>query len=247
MAGRYPFRALAPRTIIVGDVHGCAAEVEDLLGRVAFSSSDQLVFVGDLVNKGPDSSGVLRLVRELGARAVLGNHEHRLIGAHVARREGQTGPRLNAFQEELVRSFTEEEWKQLEALPLKVDLPEHGIRVVHAGVVPGVPFEELDVLTVTRMRSIKKDGSPSDKWGTLWGTLWKGPPHVVFGHNARKVPQLHPAATGLDTGCVYGGKLTALVLDAGEPPPPPAERRNWLVSVDARKAYEDYGQPLPED
>jgi hypothetical protein len=238
---------LAARTIIVGDVHGCSAEVKDLLDRVAFGSGDQLVFVGDLVNKGPDSSGVLALARELGARAVLGNHEHRLIAARVARRAGQTGPRLNALQEELVRSFTEEEWKQLEGLPLKVDLPEHGIRVVHAGVVPGVPFEELDVLTVTRMRSIKKDGTPSDKWGTLWGSLWSGPPHVVFGHNARKFPQLHPAATGLDTGCVYGGKLTALVLDAGQAPPPPAERRSSLVSVDARKIYEDYGQPLPED
>jgi hypothetical protein len=240
-----PFRGLAHRTIIVGDVHGCADEVKDLLDRLAFASDDQLVFVGDLVNKGPDSRGVLRLVRELGARSVLGNHEHRLIAARVARREGQAGPRLNPLQEELVRTFTEEEWAELEALPLKIDLPEHGIRVVHAGVVPGVPFEELDVRTVTRMRSLKPDGTPSDKWGTLWGALWSGPPHVVFGHNARKFPQLHPAATGLDTACVYGGKLTALVLEAGQAPPPPAERKSLLVSVDARKVHEDYGQPLP--
>jgi hypothetical protein len=238
---------LAHRTIIVGDVHGCPAEVKDLLDRLAFGSGDRIIFVGDLVNKGPDSSGVLRLVRELGAQAVLGNHEHRLIAARVARRQGQHGPRLNALQEELVRTFTEEEWTQLESLPLKLDLPEHGVRVVHAGVVPGVPFEELDVLTVTRMRSIRKDGSPSDKWGTLWGSLYSGPPHVVFGHNARKYPQLHPAATGLDTGCVYGGKLTALVLDAGQAPPPADERKSLLVSVDARRAYEDYGQPLPVD
>lgn len=238
---------MAPRTIIIGDVHGCLAEVEALLDRVAFTSGDQLIFVGDLVNKGPDSSGVLRLVRELGARAVLGNHEYRLIASRAARRKGELGPRLSPLQERLVRSFTEEEWALLESLPLKLDLPEHGVRVVHAGVVPGVPFEALDVNTVTRMRSLKPDGTPSEKWGTPWGALYSGPPHVVFGHNARKTPQIHPDATGIDTGCVYGGKLTALVLDAGQEPPPPADRPSVLVSVDARQVYEDYGRALPGD
>jgi hypothetical protein len=83
-------------TIIIGDVHGCADELSELLGRVGPGAGDQVVFVGDLVARGPDSPGVLRLVRELGARAVRGNHEERLLAARAARRKGEQGPRLGA-------------------------------------------------------------------------------------------------------------------------------------------------------
>ena len=67
------------RTIVVGDVHGCSAELEDLLERIGFSSADRLVFVGDLVARGPDSRGVLALMRQLDATSVRGNHEGKLL------------------------------------------------------------------------------------------------------------------------------------------------------------------------
>jgi hypothetical protein len=62
----------------------------------------------------------------------------------------------------------------------------------------------------------------------------------VFGHNARKNPQIHPDATGIDTACVYGEHLTALVLPAGSEVPPPKDRPDALVAVRARRAYSDY-------
>ncbi|HLV20844.1 MAG TPA: hypothetical protein VKZ49_08175, partial [Polyangiaceae bacterium] len=78
----------------------------------------------------------------------------------------------------------------------------------------------------------------SERWGSiLWGARYTGPPHLVFGHNAREGVQLHPWATGLDSGCVYGGALTAMVLEAAEPVPPAAERQRVLVSVPARRVY----------
>jgi hypothetical protein len=81
--------------------------------------------------------------------------------------------------------------------------------------------------------------------GVLWGARYEGPPHVVFGHNARPEPQLHPWATGLDTGCVYGGKLTALVLDEGERVPRGERVRARLRSVRAgRRYYGSKGAPL---
>ena len=107
---------------------------------------------------------------------------------------------------------------------------------------------DLDGDSVTQTLNVSfADGTPSAKWGVPWGKSYVGPPHVVFGHNARRDPQLHPDATGLDTACVYGGALTALVLPAGASVPAPAERRDALVSVPAREAYYDYGQPLPTD
>jgi len=235
------------RTIVIGDVHGCAAELDRLLDKVAPTEDDTLTFVGDLVARGPDTRKVLRTVRSLGARVVRGNHEERLLGGRAARRAGAPPPKLGKTHQALLEELDDADWAMLEALPLSLDLPDDGLRIVHAGVVPGVPFEAQDPYLLTHLRSIADDGTPSVKWGTPWGARYEGPPHVVFGHNARKDPQLHPDATGLDTGCVYGGALTALVLTRGAAMPPPSSRRDVLVSIPAKKAYSDYGQPLPED
>jgi hypothetical protein len=232
------------RTLIIGDVQGCLAELDDLLDRVALGADDSLFFVGDLVARGPSSRGVLKRVRELGARSVIGNHEERLLAARVARRRGQSPPKLEPTHQELVATLEDEEWAQIEAMPLRIVLEEHGVWIVHGGLVPGIPFDKQDPWMVTHIRSISTDGEPSSKRGPLWGERWHGPRHVVFGHNARKKPQIHPDATGIDTACVYGEYLTALVLPAGEKVPPPKDRPDALVSVRARRAYVDYGPSL---
>src|SRR5215472_14519065 len=67
------------RTLIVGDVHGCARELEALLSRLAFTDGDRLIFVGDLVARGPDALGVLSVVRRTKAVFVRGNHEDKLL------------------------------------------------------------------------------------------------------------------------------------------------------------------------
>jgi hypothetical protein len=232
------------RSIVIGDVHGCSAELEELLDKVALASDDAVWFVGDLVAKGPDSRGVLALARRFGAGVALGNHEERMLEARAARREGRALPRLDPTHAALLEELDDAEWAELEAMPLKLELPEHGVRIVHAGVVPGIPFEAQDPWLVTHIRSIGEDGKPSSKWGPLWGARYEGPPHIVFGHNARKDPQLHRDATGLDTSCVYGGRLTALVLPEGSKVPRAADREDALVSIPARRAYADYGRPL---
>ena len=227
------------RTVIVGDVHGCRAELMDLLDQVAFGADDRLFFVGDLVARGPDSAGVLDLAAELGARAVLGNHERRLLEGRAARLRGKKGgPRLGPSHQALLAELESHHFAQLEAFPLHLDLPEHGVRIVHAGLVPRVPIEQQDPWVLTHIRSLLDDGSPSDKRGaTLWAARYQEEPHVVFGHNAVDGLQMHPHATGLDTACVYGRELSALVLEAAAPPPPLAQRVDAIVSVRARQAY----------
>src|SRR5512138_2797540 len=84
------------RTIVVGDVHGCLEELDDLLVTAGYTpGKDRLVFLGDLLDRGPDPVGVVRRVRELGAECVLGNHEekHLRYAAHEARRRDDPGYR----------------------------------------------------------------------------------------------------------------------------------------------------------
>ncbi len=235
-----------PRTLFIGDVHSCADELADLVDRAALVSGDRVFFTGDLLSRGPKPHEVLKLYRELGGRAPVGNHEEKLLKAHRARSRGEKGPRLGGSHQAIVDELTPEDWQLLEGLPLFVDVPEHGIVLAHAGIDPSLPLSEQDPWVVTHVRSIDADGKPSQKWGKLWGESYQGPPHIVFGHNARKTPQLHPYATGLDTGCVYGGRLTGMLLPEGAEPPKVADRGDCLVSVPARAEYSEYGSGLPE-
>jgi hypothetical protein len=231
------------RLIVVGDVHGCSSELDELLDHVAVTSGDQLVLVGDLVAKGPNSRLVLKRARELGAAVALGNHEERLLDARAAKRTGRPLPKLDPTHVRLLDELTDEDWAMLEQMPRWLDIDERW-RVVHAGIMPGIPMAEQDPYHLTHLRSISESGEPSHKWGPPWGARYTGPPHIVFGHNARKDPQIHPHATGLDTGCVYGGALTALVVPRGSDAPEPRDRADALVSQPARRAYSDYGGPL---
>lgn len=227
------------RTILVGDVHGCLAELDTLLDRIAFGESDRLVFVGDLVARGPHSGGVLELVRTRRARGVRGNHEQRLLDAWRARLEGRRGPRLGPAHYRLLREFGDQDWQLLGDLPLSIDLPEHGLRVVHAGVRPDVAFEDQDAWTLTNIRSVTPEGAASERiGGTPWGVLYGEGPHIIFGHNSRLELQLCPNATGLDTACVYGGALSCMVLAANQRVPhDPRERAALIHSVPARRRY----------
>jgi hypothetical protein len=215
-------------TIIIGDVHGCAEELDGLLRVCGGDASDQIVLVGDLVAKGPDSRGVLALVREYGAQSVRGNHDAHLLRWKQAVDEGRRPQALRPSHAQVANELDDEDWALLAALPLYLRLPTRNAVVVHAGVVPGIALEAQEPDMLLNLRTIRADGSGSRSShdGVLWGTLWPGPELIVFGHHARAGLQRHPFAIGLDTGCVYGGQLTAYVLPEGR-----------LVSVTARRSY----------
>jgi hypothetical protein len=232
------------RTIVVGDVHGCRAELEALLDRTAYAEGDQLILVGDLVARGPDSPGVLEVARRTSAVIVRGNHEEKLLRHRRAERDHKKGKRkrpkpLGPVHAAVARALDAEDWAMLERTSLSFDLPGHGARVVHAGLLPGVAFEEQHPRWLLTIRAVSARGEAVEMGpGALWGSRYKGPPHVLFGHNAQARPQIHRWATGLDTGCVYGGWLTAIVLSAGQKVPADVrERKKLLVSVPARERY----------
>jgi hypothetical protein len=235
------------RTVIVGDVHGCARELDALLDAVAFTTGDRLVFVGDLVARGPDSLGVLDTARTSGAIIVRGNHEQRLLDWLAARErwirgEGGAKPPIGKMHRDLGRALRPIDWTLLQTSSLSVDLPEHDLRVVHAGVDPDVPWARQRPETLIRIRTVeapkKQAGKRRSERQVLWGARYEGPPHIVFGHNAAPGLQLHKWATGLDTGCVYGGRLTAMVLAEDQKVPRTiAARRAVLVSIPARRVW----------
>jgi len=198
--------------LFVGDVQGCAAELRDLLEVSGFDPArHRLALCGDLINRGPDSAGVLELARRLDARTVIGNHE-------VALLEGERSATLDVVRQQLGASLGQ--WLAwLESLPLFIR--EDGYILVHAGIAPGKRPEECTRSELTEIRIV--DGRP-------WFDFWPGPETVIFGHWAQRGKVDLPRCKGLDTGCVYGGWLTGLWWPRLEWVSVPARRR-WFERV----------------
>jgi len=204
-------------------VHGCIDELVELLKVSGWQKSDRLVLAGDLVAKGPDSKAVVELARAHGALSVLGNHD-----AHVLKaREGQ-GDALKGTHRHVAETLSEADWRYLELLPLWLDFPELNTLVVHAGLLPHVPLAQQPRHLLLNMRSIDAEGNGTTRVseGSPWAERWAGPRFVVFGHDALRKLQRHPHALGLDTGCVYGGQLSAVWLP-----------ERTVVQVAAKRAY----------
>ncbi|RLN45434.1 hypothetical protein BBJ29_004726 [Phytophthora kernoviae] len=232
------------RVLIIGDVHGCYDDLQLLLTKCEFSAdTDRLVFVGDLVNKGPKSLEVLRFVRDSGSLCVRGNHDDAALSAYYNWVHG--GRVSGTAKYPYVEQFLEDDVRFLEQLPFSLSLPAHGNAiVVHAGVVPGVDLQEQRPIDLYKMRFVqcqtagietspwvalekKKFKSESGGEPHMWAKQWTGPRLVYFGHAASAGLQQESFATGLDTGCVYGRKLTACILPSHE-----------LVHMDAKEQYE---------
>jgi serine/threonine protein phosphatase 1 len=213
---------MASRTIVVGDIHGCYDELEELLTEVGFGKADRLISVGDLITKGPKSREVLdRFMAEPQFSAVIGNHDlalrRRWNGEKFKLKDSQkpTHKQLKKDKEHYL--------PYLNALPFIIDLGTH--LVVHAGLRPGVALHSQTTEDLTELRSLGKDRAARD--GTPWYDVYDGEKIVLFGHWPAAEPRRGKKAIGLDTGCVYGNQLTAYIIETGE-----------FKTVAARHAYD---------
>jgi bis(5'-nucleosyl)-tetraphosphatase (symmetrical) len=259
----------------VGDIQGCLAPFRALLDSLGFSPDrDQLLLVGDLVNRGPDSLGVLRFIRALGGAAstVLGNHDlHLLALYHDPDRRARSSDTLD---EVLAAPDCEQLLDWLIAQPLAIDDAAQGDLLVHAGLVPEwsrvevlanaraaeralradppaflaamygnkperwrdavTPMEKhrFTINVLTRLRYCRADGRIDLKMKHA-PTMVEGPWRPWFEHAERRLTDRrivfgHWSTLGLlqranllalDTGCVWGGALTAVNLDDPAAPP----------------------------
>ena len=234
------------RVFVIGDVHGCYDELKCLLEKAEICIGDPsiiTILVGDLINKGHQSREVLDYVRRLGALSVRGNHDQKCIGQMTFLRESK--PIEKEF--EWLRDLTDEDYTQLINLPYTISLPSLQSVIVHAGLVPGIPLVSQDAVEMIIMRNLiieddndcqvesnnrepnhrRYKATKSLSPGEPWASLWPGPDHVYFGHDAIRGLQQCKYATGLDTGCVYGKKLTGVFLTGDK----------QLVEVNAKKMY----------
>ncbi|NHN64235.1 serine/threonine protein phosphatase [Haloarcula sp. JP-Z28] len=167
---------------IVGDVHGCRSTLERLLTELGPTSEDLVLFVGDLVRKGPDSAGVVDLVRSRpNFLSVRGNNEEKLLRG-----------------EKDLATLDDDDLEYLASLPVAITWDE-GI-VIHGGIDPSRPLAAHSVTDLQNIAEVN-DG--------FWWESYTGPRRVFFGHKPLADPVVGSHALGLDTGCVYGNVLTA--------------------------------------
>jgi len=234
------------REIIIGDVHGCAVELDELLDAIKPTSQDHLIFVGDLIHRGPDSARVVRRVRRLQAicnvTLILGNHEEKAARLRKRLKEGTADKmKVADYYFEVEEALGPEDVEFLDSAVLWHWLEGGRGLVIHAGVRPDLEIpDSLEVLSKKELRKLEGDlthlryvryNTEKEKWDsvtlndeqpddTFWADAYDGRfGHIVFGHNpyiGKLKPITFPHATALDLGCVFGGRLAAMITTFDE-------------------------------
>tara|TARA_B100000131_G_scaffold45449_1_gene40633 strand:- start:9070 stop:9834 length:765 start_codon:yes stop_codon:yes gene_type:complete len=227
-----------PGTAIIGDVHGCLVELQRLVGSLKEKGVDEFIFVGDLVDKGPDSAGVLRFVRSLGDEntvIVQGNHENknfRFWKKVEADNRDKAMEMKGAEELSAVMESTDQDlrdWLRHKVVPY---FRKDFYTVVHGGITPkleslpddpstlsGKEKKRVDRVMYTRyvndagsMVVFGEETGQDDYWADIYDGRFG---HVFFGHQPflyKSMPVSFKHATGLDLGCVHGGHLCAVII-----------------------------------
>lgn len=207
------------RLVLIGDVHGCFDSLQSLLSTLDYDEQrDVIVLMGDFLSKGPDSKRVMTWVRDNNITGVLGNHEMNILSKYQNFKPlifddedvFTLNKHIDRFDQELqiARKLTPQEIAYLNSLPFVLEIDGVGV-CTHMGLIEASP---LQTQPVQEMLKIDRDWYHS--WDKLQRSLSKKDRTVVFyGHHASVGLNLKKYSKGLDSGCVYGGQLSALVID----------------------------------
>jgi hypothetical protein len=245
------------RLIIIGDVHGCIDELNELMQVLAPGMDDKLIFIGDLIDRGPDSADVVRQVvqwsKYIEVKLILGNHEEKFLRyvQHIKDGRGieKQMKQIDEFPQ-LLDALGDEELSFLQKAYHSIHLPENNSLLIHGGVWRDIHFslpatylyqednsdinKQLSLLDKTRYLNPEGkfvsygEEKPED---VFWADDYKGQfGHIYFGHHPfiQSNPYQFSHATAIDTGCVYGGWLSAVEL---------SDNNIQFKSVVARKTY----------
>lgn len=238
---------------IIGDVHGCFQELYELLTKLGYDIEEDerkkygfyitnppgrvAVFVGDICDRGPAIIRSLKLVMTMvesgQAYLVLGNHDAKLLkklnGRNVVINHG-LDETLAALANES-ETFVEEVRRFLERLPIQLVLDDGQLIVAHAGLPEKYHYQSGP--QITRFALYGDITGTRDEYGLPirhdWTVHYRGKAIVVYGHVPQKKPYISNNTYGIDTGCVFGGYLTALRYPELE-----------IVQVKAKQAYSSH-------
>lgn len=215
------------RTLIIGDIHGCWEELQDLFDHVGLNDDDTVVSVGDLVDRGPKPLVVTDWFRtRRNSVVVCGNHERKHVRKTLS--YGQHITRLQMGE----RYADTVEW--MATLPYFWET--EAIRVVHAALIPGLSLAETppDILCGSTSGAERLEAQLGGRW---WHELYNDPKPVVFGHHVVGAEALirEGRIFGLDTGACHGMRLSGLLLPTFEVVSVPARVDHW---AQVRKDYQ---------
>lgn len=239
---------------IIGDIHGCFEELKELLEKLGYSihktennfeifppENRKVIFVGDLTDRGPNSPDVLRLVMKMvkskQAYCVCGNHDAKLL-RRLSGQNAKLTHGLDLTMEQLDKEsaeFREEARAFLDTLISHYVFDAGNLVVAHAGLK-----EDMQGKMSGKIQSFCLYGDTtgeSDEYGLPirlnWAADYKGKAMVIYGHTPVPEAEWQNNTMDIDTGCVFGGKLTALRYPEKE-----------IVQVAAKKTYCIHAKPL---
>ena len=242
------------RVLVIGDVHGVYDCLIELLGVCRYSPKvDRLIFLGDLVDRGPKSIEVLRFAQEVHAESVMGNHDDWYVRYARHKAKGSIPYQMAAKTEKvaLFEQMSEDDLAWLAALPTTISLSDKLI-LVHGGFSWNRPWKDQPLKQVCRLREIDKDTghmcrfiSPTIRTpnSVLWNEVWNGPESVIYGHNVQSLTEviinknsLGGVCWGIDSGACFGGRLTAALVED--------RQVREFFQVQATKSYGDWKQQV---
>ena len=212
------------RRIVIGDIHGCFDELQELLSLMGPTDDDEIISVGDIVDRGPNSPQVVEFfMRRKKSAVIKGNHERKherfsmglIRPVHFGLNQWNTVRQFAMQYPQKVSVSYDEAIEYFKTLPLFIDLPE--ALVVHAGVMHGIPFAKQDERILTGAGFRKENGYDAPTGLFNWCDSYpEDAKPVIFGHlGIGKAPWNLPQRKNMwpiDMGCAGGGFLAAVTL-----------------------------------
>jgi len=230
------------RRAFIGDVHGCPDELLALLSKLAHESIDEICHTGDLLDRGPDSGAVVQICVERKIKGVMGNHESTVLKMRNQILKGHKHKNVTE-KHRTIESIRHQDWAYLEKLPIMYAFDDINTILVHGGVLPNIPLYKQP-FSICCMQMIKPWAGDATRWWgydhiherteeenradgwVRWYEVCNHEEIIVYGHSVYEKPFRYNNTIGVDTGCVYGGELSAVILP------------DWkYISVSAKKAY----------